>query len=125
MQKRIKTNPVYSPYYQDQSRHLVIHGGAGCFEGDQLIETLDGPIKIKDLSESDLVLSMNHENNQVEYRRVIEVHKNEGPKLIRIKMKDGSIINVTPDHEFYYGGSYVKIKNILLSLQHGDMEKNT
>ena len=29
MQKRIRTNPVYSPYYKDQSRHLVIHGGAG------------------------------------------------------------------------------------------------
>jgi phage terminase large subunit len=29
MQKRIQTNPIYSPYYQDQSRFLVIHGGAG------------------------------------------------------------------------------------------------
>lgn len=29
MQKIIRTNPVYSPYYNDQSRILVIHGGAG------------------------------------------------------------------------------------------------
>ena len=29
MQKVIKTNPVYSPYYKNESRHLVIHGGAG------------------------------------------------------------------------------------------------
>ena len=27
--KRIRTNPVYTPYYKDQSRVLVIHGGAG------------------------------------------------------------------------------------------------
>lgn len=29
MQKVIKTNPAYSPYFKDQSRILVIHGGAG------------------------------------------------------------------------------------------------
>ena len=29
MQKIIKTNPAYSPYYKDQSRVLVLHGGAG------------------------------------------------------------------------------------------------
>jgi phage terminase large subunit len=29
MQKVVKTNPVYSPYFKDQSRILVIHGGAG------------------------------------------------------------------------------------------------
>ena len=29
MQKIIKTNPAYSPYYKDKSRVLVIHGGAG------------------------------------------------------------------------------------------------
>jgi len=29
MQRVVKTNPVYSPYYKDQSRILVMHGGAG------------------------------------------------------------------------------------------------
>lgn len=29
MQKRVRTNPIYSPFYQDKSRTLVIHGGAG------------------------------------------------------------------------------------------------
>ena len=29
MQRIVKTNPVYSPYYRDQSRMLIVHGGAG------------------------------------------------------------------------------------------------
>ena len=29
MQRIVKTNPIYSPFYQDESRILVFHGGAG------------------------------------------------------------------------------------------------
>ena len=29
MQKIIQTNPVYSPYFKDESRILILHGGAG------------------------------------------------------------------------------------------------
>jgi hypothetical protein len=32
-----------------------------------------------------------------------------------IKMKDGTIIQVTENHKFFFGGSYVKIKDILLN----------
>ncbi len=124
MLTRIKTNKAYTPYYKDQSRILVIHGSAGCFEGDQLIETEGGAVPIKDLKASDKVLSMNHQTDKPEYRRVIEVHENQSREIVHIKMKDGTIIKVTPNHRFYYGGSYMKIKDILLSLQHGDMENH-
>jgi phage terminase large subunit len=29
MQKIVKTNPSYSPYFKDESRVLILHGGAG------------------------------------------------------------------------------------------------
>jgi intein/homing endonuclease len=123
--KRVKTNKVYKKYYNNQSRFLIFYGGAGCFKEDQLIETINGAVKIKDLSNNDMVLSMDHKQNKASYKRVIKVHKNQSDKIIHIKMKDGTVIKVTPDHKFYYGGLYVKIKDILLSLQNGDMEKST
>lgn len=106
-------------------------GIPGCFHKWQLIHTSTGVKNIGDVEIGESVLSYNHYSKKNEFRKVIDkIHnkKNE-VKLIKIKLKDGTIIKCTEDHEFYTGTEYVKIKNLLLSLKENnyekDLEKNT
>jgi len=94
-------------------------GTPSCFHAGQLIHTKLGVKKISEIKEGEKVLTYNHDKKYNEYREVILTHKftKRKDKLYKIKLKDGTEIRVTEDHEFYTGIEYVKIKNILLSLQ--------
>jgi len=96
----------------------VVTGSPGCFVKDQLVHTNKGVLPISQIKEGDMVLSYNHSKKINEYRMVsrIPIHKNHRGKLYKITMKDGTIITVTDNHEFFTGTKYVKIKEILLSL---------
>jgi hypothetical protein len=94
----------------------VLMGGVpGCFTANQLIVTADGVKPISEITPFDDVLSYNHETKKNEYRIVEKVHEfpTHQDRIIRIKMKDGTVIEVTENHEFYDGKEYVKIKDIL------------
>ena len=108
-------------------RFVVNYGGAGCFTGNQMIVTNKGNKQISNIEKGDMVLTYNHKKDINEFKPVIEriKQKKHYPKLISIKMNNGTIINVTENHEFYYGGSYIKIKDLLVSLANDKMEKNT
>jgi DNA-binding Lrp family transcriptional regulator len=94
-----------------------ITGVPGCFTSDQLVHTNRGVISISEVQQNDKVLSYNHEKDINEYRSVLRTHKHisHPDKLYKIKLKDGTIIKVTENHEFFTGVSYVQIREILLS----------
>ena len=107
----------------------VLFGGSGCFGPNQLIETDKGSKPICEIKEGDMVLSYNHESGLNEFRKVKNTfqYENASDRLIEIVLKDGTIIKVTENHKFFFGGSYVKIKDILLSLEYGNrnLEKDS
>jgi intein/homing endonuclease len=92
-----------------------------------LVHTEQGVMPISQIKVGDKVLSYNLKTKVNEYKTVTNTitHKTHVDKLLRIKMKDGTVINVTENHEFFTGEKFVKIKDLLLSLQHEAMEKDT
>lgn len=101
-------------------------GSPGCFTADQLIHTGHGVRKIAAIKKGDFVLTYNHELNVNQYRKVTEtLRKNTNKsRLLKIKMKDGTIIKCTEDHKFFTGTEYLQIKDILLSLLNKKKLKN-
>ncbi len=105
----------------------VITGAPGCFTKEQLVHTEKGVKPISEINIGENVLCYNHSRKINEYRIVTNklIHETHKDKLYRIKLKDGTIIKVTENHEFFTGTDYVKIKEILLSLKNETMESNT
>ena len=121
-------NGKYLPAITRPKIYNILYGGAGCFHKSQKVMTLNGPKLISEIDKGDFVLSYNHELEKYEIRVVLNTFKYDShqDRLIEIKLKDGTIIKVTENHEFFVGGQYRHIKNILLDLQNGkDMEDNT
>jgi hypothetical protein len=124
---QILINDVYIPYLSNTKRYLHLWGGSGCFEARQLVVTKKGDKPISEIEIGDEVFCHNHKTGNDEFCKVTYLHKYDNPidKIYRIKMKDGIVIEVTENHHFFSGGAYLKIKDILLSLQNENMEKNT
>jgi len=100
------------------SQTILVTGIPSCFTANQKIITCDGVKKISKLKKGDKVLSYNENKKLNEYNAVVNalVNKNTNDKIYRLTMKDGTIIECTENHRFYNGTSYVKIKELLLSL---------
>jgi len=102
---------------------IIISGGRDCFKGNQEVVSVDGVKKIKDVKPGDVLLTYNEKTKKKEYRKVFKTRKVQKSEIIRINLKDGSVIECTPDHEFYSNGCWVKVKD-LLSLWYGNMEED-
>lgn len=109
----------------DRLKGIGLSGASRCFSGETLISTKEGLKKIKDIKENDLVKSYNELESKVEYRRCIKLHKftDNKKKVIRLKLKNGRIIEATEDHKFFFNGAWVELKH-LVSLLYGNMDKN-
>ncbi len=120
-------NPAYLPAVIEPKYYNLLWGGAGCFSSDQLVETISGPKKIKEIQVGDLVKSFNHKIGQYEFRPVLNCfeYPENKKQSVRIKLKDGTIIKCTADHKFFWRGKYVHILEILTILQNERMENNT
>lgn len=106
---------------------IIIAGRPGCFDGEQMIHTKRGLTKIKDINTNDSVLSYNEKKDINEWRKVLArpLHKITPDKMYKITLKDGTVIKVTENHEFFTGSTYMKIKYFILPLLHGkDLGKN-
>ena len=107
-------------------KHVTfVTGVPGCFARDQLVHTARGVIPISEIKENDKVLSYNHQKDINEYRSVLKTHRfpTHTDRLLKITLKDGTVIKVTENHEFFTGVSYVQIKEILLSLENKPKKK--
>ena len=110
-----------------QGQFTTVTGIPGCFTKNQLVHTETGVKPISEIKIGEKVLSYNHERKVNEYRGVKNtfVHETHTDKLFRIKLKDGTTIEVTENHLFFNGIDYVKIKDYLVPLNNETMEKNT
>jgi twinkle protein len=107
---------------------VTVTGVPGCFSPDQLIHTKRGVIPISEVLINDFVLSYNEKLDLNEWRKVIAtpIHPTTKDKMFKITLKDGTVIKVTENHEFFTEVGYRKIKDILLSLKNGkNLEKDT
>ena len=93
----------------------VIYGRPTCFTQNTMVQVENGLKKISELHLGELVKSFNHESNKIEFKPIINMVKTEYPtdRIFKIKLKCGKSIEVTENHEFWNGNSYVKIKDIL------------
>lgn len=105
----------YDALFCDNKRFIVNQGGSRCFAGDTLIQTLNGNKRIDELVEGDMVKTMNEDTKEIIWKPVMSIFhsKNNTKPSIRIKMKNGDIIECTLDHKFYYNESFISIKEIL------------
>ena len=129
MELQIRHSKVFTQnaeaFSNDNVRFIINQGGSRCFAPTQLIYTTDGDKPISEIKEGDIVKTLNIKTKEIEYKSVNEVFKSDNvKKSLRIKLKNGSIIECTEDHEFYFEGGFTSIRNIV-SLLNGKMDKNT
>ena len=107
---------------------VVLTGVPGCFDKNQLIHTKRGVIPISQIKVGDYALSYSEEKDINEWKYVLAtpIHITTPDRMFKITLKDGTVIKVTENHEFYTGTEYVKIKDFIVPLMNGeDLEKNT
>ena len=92
-----------------------------CISGDSIIQTTNGPIKIKeyvDNKHTENVLSYNEATNSVEYKKVEESFNNDtDDDWLEIETDDGKILKVTPNHRIFTNGVYIKAEDLKIGDQ--------
>lgn len=71
----------------------------GCVDGDTLIKTKSGLIRIKDIKIGDLVFTKNG-SSVVDHVFYPEELQSEGKKFLELTFDDGSIVKCTDNHKF-------------------------
>lgn len=88
--------------------------GTQCFDGNTLIQTINGKKKIKDISKNDIVLTFNEKNKCLEYKPVINNFNNGiSKKMLKIKTESGEFI-VTYNHKIYTNNGWKLAKDLTL-----------
>jgi RHS repeat-associated protein len=79
-----------------------------CLAPDTMVETIDGPRAIADISVGDLVLSMHEETGELAWKPVTEVYATPDRPLVEVLLvgKGGAStsLRTTPDHPFWGEG---------------------
>ena len=100
--------------YNSNESLIVNQGGTRCFDGSQMVKTKSGEKKISEIKKDDIVFTFNEITKTIEENKVLEslAFKNE-KKTVKVKLKNGSEIICTEDHEFYFEGGWHPLKYIL------------
>ena len=77
-----------------------------CFTEDTIVNTSNGPVKIKDISVGDSILSYDKESNCFANRTVTQVNVNDTDKLVRVTVGDETIES-TVNHPYLTKGGWV------------------
>jgi len=118
------TNSLYGQIISAKEKIIVLQGGTWCFSPDQLVITNKGNKKISSLKVGDKCLSHNFKKGKNEYRKVMAVFpQKNSKKCYRIKLKNGTLIEATEDHLFFYNNKWVELKMIIHEFN--NLEKNT
>jgi hypothetical protein len=113
----MKTSTIFEKNllaYDAGKRLIINQGGTSCFAGEQLVITKRGSIPIRDVVTGDFIKSYNKITGASEWKRVKNLfsYKNIKP-TVRVKLKNGSEIVATEDHQIYYEGGCDTLKHIL------------
>ena len=77
-------------------------GCAFCLTEDVAIDTINGPVQIKDIQVDDVVLTYNFEYHMTEYHKVDQTFKREYVgDIITIELENDTVIQLTPNHEVF------------------------
>jgi len=84
----------------------------GCFEKNQKVLTKNGYKKISKINENDFVLSFNHRNGKLEYKKVKKsINRKSNKRWIKLIFDNGKEIICTEDHKiFTKNRGYVEAK---------------
>lgn len=111
---KIQRNPAYKKIHTNKDkRYVIITGGRGCFNSEQLVKTCDGVKKISELKKGDEVFSVDTNTGEIQKDEVTYTHVYNNEHLIKVKLKDGTEINCTPDHKFFFRGEWLQIQAII------------
>jgi hypothetical protein len=118
MELNLKVTPVFTKNqnaYNDGYKYIINQGGSRCFAPNTLIETLEGNKSISEIKTGDMVKTMNEETKEIVWKQVKDVFytPNNNKPSIRLKLKNGDIIECTEDHKFYFEGGFTSLKHIL------------
>ena len=106
-----KINVKHQTLYTSKKRYVYEKGGRGCFHGDTIVKTIDGEKKIKDINKGDIVITNESKSEVIDFFKY-----NISENVYKVNFKNGYSIICTKDHKFLFGGSYLKISDILLYL---------
>ena len=95
---------------------VILSGGAGCFDGDTLVNTKNGYKKISDITKEDEVLSFNEETSESEYKQVVDKFEYQelDTPLVELEFDNGQIITCTETHKFFVDGEWVMAKDLVV-----------
>ena len=100
---------------EKQRINILNEGSSRCFDANQMILCSDGSKPISEIKSGDMVVSFNHDTGENMLKKVSDViiTQNNTKKCLKIKLKNGTEINCTEDHEIYYNGRYICAKELV------------
>ena len=92
---------------------------SACLTADAVVDTSEGQITMKELvekvnnSEEIFVLSYDEKNNKLVHQKVVWADlTRKNAKLVKIKLKDGKELRLTPDHKVYTDKGWMKAEEL-------------
>lgn len=95
---------------------VIMAGGAGCFDGDTLVQTEDGYKKISEITSGDKVWAFNEETEEKSLNTVNELieYADHTEQLLELTFENGEIVVCTENHEFWVDGQWIKAKDLVV-----------
>lgn len=92
---------------------------SACLTADAIVDTSDGQITMKELvdrvnnKEEIFVLSYNENDKKLVHQKVVWADlTRKNAKLVKIKLKDGKELRLTPDHKVYTDKGWMKAEEL-------------
>lgn len=86
--------------------------GANCLTGDNLIDTINGKVSIKDISIGSTVICYDEKTHRLEYGRVIAKKVSYASEIYRLCDNQGRSLKSTGEHQIFTGTGYNKANTI-------------
>jgi hypothetical protein len=121
-----KPNPLYDANFLATERIVVNQGGTYCFAPETLVVTKRGRIPISEIVVGDIVKTMAEDTMAESWDEVEDTMAYANTKeTIKLTLADGSVLIATADHEIYFEGGWLCLKDIVSLFDERRMEKNT
>lgn len=93
-------------------RNVIVYGGQGCLTSNTKILTPEGEKLIKNIKESDVVLSWDFESKRLGYSKVTKIWRYSTEELYYIRVSDGRELVCSEEHRFYTGKGWKRAKSL-------------
>ena len=100
--KMMLSNPAALARIQGRFKFVMVDEAQDlnrCVSGDTEVQTLNGPVPVRDVQVGDRVLSF--ENGQVLHNRVLDKTRSSWTRGYRIRLTSGETILMSPNHRIY------------------------